>query len=102
MRTRRPRCLIRQDGRDLAFCHLKFRKALSRYIDKRRDEGRRITQTQLCQNLADHLHLSQDSIDNYRKGYNGPASRQRVWGARREILIEKSKAGNRPLGSLSL
>ena len=74
MRTRRPRSLIRQDGYDLAFCHLRFRKALSRYIDKRRDEGTRITQTQLCQNLADHLHLSQDSIDNYRKGYNGPAN----------------------------
>ena len=34
----------------------------------------RITQTELCQKLADHLNLSQDSIDNYRKGYNGPAS----------------------------
>ena len=74
MRTRRPRSLIRQDGYDLAFCHLRFRKALSRYIDKRRDEGTRITQTQLCQNIADHLYLSQDSIDNYRKGYNGPAT----------------------------
>ena len=74
MRTRRPRSLIRQDGYDLAFCHLRFRKALSRYIDKRRDEGVRITQTELCQKLADHLNLSQDSIDNYRKGYNGPAS----------------------------
>ena len=74
MRTRRPRSLIRQDGHDLAFCHLKFRKALSAYVNRRRDEGVRITQTQLCQNLADHLHLSQDSIDNYRKGYNGPAS----------------------------
>ena len=74
MRTRRPRSLICQDGRDLAFCHLKFRKALSGYINRRRDEGVRITQTQLCQNIADHLHLSQDSIDNYRKGYNGPAS----------------------------
>ena len=62
MRTRRPRSLIRQDGHDLAFCHI------------RRDEGVRITQTELCQKLADHLNLSQDSIDNYRKGYNGPAS----------------------------
>lgn len=74
MRTRRPRILIRQDGHDLAFCHVKFRTALSRYIDKRRDEGVRITQTELCQKLANHLNLSQDSIDNYRKGYNGPAS----------------------------
>ena len=74
MRTRRPRSLIRQDGRDLAFCHIKFRTALRRHVDKRRDEGVRITQTELCQKLADHLNLSQDSIDNYRKGYNGPAS----------------------------
>ena len=74
MRTRRPRSLIRQDGRDLAFCHIKFRMALRRHVDKRRDEGVRITQTELCQKLADHLNLSQDSIDNYRKGYNGPAS----------------------------
>ena len=74
MRTRRPRSLIRQDGRDLAFCHIKFRTALRRHVDRRRDEGVRITQTELCQKLADHLNLSQDSIDNYRKGYNGPAS----------------------------
>ena len=74
MRTRRPCSLIRQDGRDLAFCHIKFRTALRRHVDKRRDEGVRITQTELCQKLADHLNLSQDSIDNYRKGYNGPAS----------------------------
>ena len=74
MRTRRPRSLICQDGHNLAFCHLKFRKSLISYVNRRRDEGVRITQTQLCQNLADHLHLSQDSIDNYRKGYNGPAS----------------------------
>ena len=74
MRTRRPRSLIRQDGHDLAFCHIKFRTALRRHVDKRRDEGVRITQTELCQKLADHLNLSQDSIDNYRKGYNGPAS----------------------------
>ena len=74
MRTQRPRSLIRQDGYDLAFCHLKFRKALSCYVNKRRDEGVRITQTELCQALADHLHLSQDSINNYRKGHNGPAS----------------------------
>ena len=74
MRTRRPRSLIRQDGRNLAFCHIKFRTALRRHVDKRRDEGVRITQTELCQKLADHLNLSQDSIDNYRKGYNGPAS----------------------------
>ena len=74
MRTRRPRSLIRQDGRDLAFCHIKFRTALRRHVDKRRDEGVRINQTELCQKLADHLNLSQDSIDNYRKGYNGPAS----------------------------
>ena len=66
MRTRRPRSLIRQDGRDLAFCHIKFRTALRRHVDKRRDEGVRITQTELCQKLADHLNLSQDSIDNYR------------------------------------
>ena len=74
MRTRRPRSLIRQDGHDLAFCHIKFRTALRRHVDRRRDEGVRITQTELCQKLADHLNLSQDSIDNYRKGYNGPAS----------------------------
>ena len=74
MRTRRPRSLIRQDGRDLAFCHIKFRTALRRHVDRRRDQGVRITQTELCQKLADHLNLSQDSIDNYRKGYNGPAS----------------------------
>lgn len=74
MRAQKPRILIRQEGCDLAFCHLKFRKALSDYVNKQRDEGYRITQTELIQDLADHLHLSQDSINNYKKGHNGPAS----------------------------
>ena len=74
MKTQKPRILIRKDGRDLAFCHLKFRKALSGYVNKRREDGFRITQTDLCQNLADHLCLSTDSINNYKKGHNGPAS----------------------------
>ena len=74
MRTQKPRILTRKDGRELAFCHLKFRKALSNYVNKRRDEGLKITQTELSQNLADHLCLSLDSINNYKKGHNGPAS----------------------------
>ena len=74
MSTQKPRILTRKDGRELAFCHLKFRKALSNYVNKRRDEGLKITQTELSQNLADHLCLSLDSINNYKKGHNGPAS----------------------------
>lgn len=74
MRTQKPRILAKKDGRELAFCHLKFRKALSNYVNKRRDEGCKITQTELSQNLADHLCLSLDSINNYKKGHNGPAS----------------------------
>lgn len=74
MRTQKPRILIRKDGCDLAFCHLRFKKALRNYVNKRREDGCMITQTALCQNLADHLCLSLDSINNYRKGHNGPAS----------------------------
>ena len=74
MRTQKPRILIRKDGCDLAFCHLRFTKALRNYVNKRREDGCMITQTALCQNLADHLCLSLDSINNYRKGHNGPAS----------------------------
>lgn len=74
MITKKPRILIIQDGRNLAFCHLRFRDALSAYVNRQNREGHMITRTEVCQNLAAHLNLSQDAIDNYKKGYNGPAS----------------------------
>lgn len=74
MITQKPRILIRQDGRDLAFCHLQFRKALSSYVTGQNSAGRKLTKTELRQNLADHLCLSEESINNYAKGYNGPAN----------------------------
>ena len=74
MKTQKPRILIRENDCDLAFCHLKFRQALSSYVNKQRSSGQVITQTELIHNIADHLHLSQDSINNYKKGHNGPAS----------------------------
>ena len=73
MKTQKPRILIRENDRDLAFCHLKFRKALSSYVNKQRSSGHVLTQTELIQNIADRLHLSLDSINNYKKGHNGPA-----------------------------
>ncbi len=73
MITQKPRILIRQDGRNLAFCHLKFRKALSTYVTGSNSAGRKLTKTELRQDLAEHLCLSEESINNYAKGYNGPA-----------------------------
>ena len=72
MKSQKPRILIQKNGIDMAFSHQKLNIAMNNYIVQKREEGIRVSKTDLRQNLADHLNLSPEAIKNYVHGYNGP------------------------------
>ena len=69
------RRLVDADGQEYYFSCDKFNKAISTYQSKLQTQNnRKVTKTSIKKSLADELHVSPDTIQNWVQNKNGPSS----------------------------